>query len=56
MLLQSTGIGKTMARLRKSGPQELQTLADNLVKKWKKSVNPIPADPDTGPEAAKRPR
>lgn len=44
-----------MARLRKSGPEELRTFADNLVKKWKKSVNPSPT-PAESAEAAKRPR
>ena len=55
--MQSTGIGKTMARLRKSGPEELRTQADELVKKWKKSVNPAPtpAQP-SATEATKRPR
>ena len=46
-----------MARLRKSGPQELRTQADNLVKKWKKSVNPTPAPAQpSDSDAAKRPR
>lgn len=50
--VQSTGVGKTLAKLRKSGPEELRTLADNLVKKWKTSVNQVPA-PDNS-ESAKR--
>ena len=52
--MQSTGIGKTLAKLRKSGPEELKTPADDLVKKWKKSVTAAPAVPES--DAAKRPR
>ena len=50
VLLQSTGVGKTLAKLRKAGPEELRNTADILVTKWKQAVE------GTAVEAAKRPR
>ena len=55
-VLQSTGIGKTLARLKKSGPEEIRKTAEELVMKWKKAV-PRPAPvPATQESTAKRPR
>ena len=43
-------MGKTLAKLRKAGPDELRNAADSLVTKWKQAVE------GTAVEAAKRPR
>lgn len=41
--LQSTGIGKTLAKLKKSGPEELRKGAEELISKWKKALDSAPA-------------
>ena len=52
MSVQATGVGKTLAKLRKSGPDELKKSAEALVAKWKKAV-----DSDAAAiSAPKRPR
>ena len=46
--LQSSGIGKTLGKMRKSEPKALQAPAAKLVAKWKKAVEQGKEAPDDG--------